>query len=95
MKIKDGKQEWFDEFYKNDKSSLYAGDITDYAGAWATLMEKEIDEGNNLSDIAYNTSLTADTKGITGHMFQQAVKLLVNCWIYGDELHKWYKKYYN
>ena len=95
MKIKEGKQEWHDKFINTDNQSIYEGNVVLYAKYWADMMESEISKGNTLSEIAYETSFEADTIGISGNMFRYAVKFLVNCWEYGNELHRWYKEYYN
>lgn len=92
MKVKDLKKY---EDWKNKNKDVYGSCIFSYAEKWANMMEKEIEKGVELSDIAEKLSHDADTEGITGFMYGAAVKVLSNYWIYGEELKKWHNKKYN
>ena len=61
-----------------------------YAEDWACLMEAKIKEGIPLDDCAKNTSHEADTDGITGFMYGNAVSILSNCWRHGEKLRIWH-----
>ena len=91
MKVKN--EEIWKEY--NDKNKDAYGNATiRYAEKWANLMEKEIESGKKLIDIADKTSNEADTEGITGFMYGCAVGCLSSCWEYGEELRKWHNKQY-
>ena len=61
---------------------------TDFAEKWAELMEDGINNGQELKDIAKQTSHDADTDGITGFMYGCAVSILSQCWVHGEELRR-------
>ena len=58
------------------------------------MMEAEMSLGKNLIDIANNTSIEADTEGITGFMYGCAVAALSEFWEYGEEFRKWHNREY-
>ncbi len=69
----------------------YVKEIVRYSNSWADLMEEEIEKNQkSLKDIAKETSHTADTSGITGYMYNMAVQLLWEHWVYGRELLHWH-----
>jgi len=68
----------------------YSEECYRYAEAWAALMEKGMENGAKLSDIAEDTSHAADTTGITGFMYGCAVSLLSLGWVHGEELRQWH-----
>lgn len=72
----------------------YGFGIMTYAKLWGRLMQYEIDKGAKLIDIATSTSHDADIEGITGFMYGAAVKVLSECWFYGEDLRKWHNKEY-
>jgi hypothetical protein len=74
----------------NKGFSTYDLEILSYAQRWAELMEKEIDSGKDLANIAEITSHTADINGITGFMYSAAVLELSNNWKFGKELLEWH-----
>lgn len=91
MKVKDHKlyKDW-----KAKNSDPYGACTFRYAEKWADLMEKEIQKGTNVKDMADRLSHEADTEGITGFMYGCAVSILSQCWEYGEELRKWHNKEY-
>lgn len=92
MRIKKGKEADYCKFIEiNGKDFYYVG-VVDYAKRWAEMMEAEMSLGKNLTDIANNTSIEADTEGITGFMYGCAVAALSEFWEYGEELRKWHNR---
>jgi hypothetical protein len=82
------------EDWKTKNSDPYGACTFRYAEKWADLMEKEIEKGANIKDVADSLSHKADTEGITGFMYGAAVSILSQCWEYGEELRKWHNKEY-
>ena len=85
------------ERYENWKKSNvdpYGKGIFAFAEAWANLMERDIENGAKLVDIAAKLSNDADAEGITGFMYGAAVSILSECWIYGEDLRRWHNKDY-
>jgi len=66
--------------YVENNTDFYGKGIIEYAECWANLMETKIESGEKLEDIAYDTSLEADTEGIT----------LYKVWEHGEQLRKWH-----
>ncbi len=87
MKLRD-EQGW-KETVKNNKDP-YGKAGVDFARAWAEAMEREIDSGKKLADVAERTSHEADTEGITGFMYGCAVSILSQVWEHGEELRQWH-----
>ena len=94
MKIKAGKEKEYEEFVKINSKDFYSLGVVNYAKRWAELMEKEIEKGARVCDIADRTSNMADTDGITGYMYGCAVSTLSHLWEYGEELRKWHNGEY-
>ena len=92
MKVKDLKkyEEW-----KCKNTDEYGACIFRYAERWADMMEKEIEKGAELKDVAKKLSHDADTEGITGFMYGASVNILSQCWEHGEDLRKWHNKEYN
>jgi hypothetical protein len=73
----------------------YGKCTVDYARDWARLMQRDIDQGKTLIDVAKQCSNAADKgKGITGFMYGCAVSILADVWVHGEELRKWHNKGY-
>ena len=89
MKIKIGKDNEYLK-YKNVNADGYGMVVVRYAENWANLMEAEVNKGKSISEIAKETSHTADTEGITGFMYGCAVQSLSEFWEHGEELRKWH-----
>jgi hypothetical protein len=87
MKIKD--VEGWKKARENNQDE-YGKAILDYAESWANLMEKEMESGKKLEDIATSTGSEADTEGITGFMYGAAVSMLAQAWEHGEELRIWH-----
>lgn len=81
--------------WKNNNTDPYGTAIFSYAEAWADLMEKEMESGKKIPDIAKETSHEADTDSITGYMYGAAVAILSQCWEHGDVLRMWHNGEYN
>ena len=73
----------------------YGSAVIRYAVRWADLMEREIESGKTVSEIADKTSHDADTEYITGFMYGCAVNILSGVWEHGYELKKWHNSKYN
>lgn len=85
-----GKNDW--QITVDAQKDFYGQGVMTFAKRWADLMEKEIESGKNLKDIADKTSRQADTEGITGFMYGCAVGILSQTWIHGEDLRKWHNK---
>lgn len=57
-------------------------------------MEKSIEKGAAVSEIAEASSNAADTEGITGFMYGCAVNLLARFWVHGEALRAWHNQKY-
>lgn len=66
--------------------------IIEYTERWASLMEKRLDNGESLKDIADATSHEADIAGITGAMWHCALCTLRDTWIHGSDLFALYEE---
>lgn len=95
MKIKAGREKDFETFVEVNSKDGYSFGVVKYMKRWAELMEKEIENGSKVVDIADRTSHIADTEGITGFMYGCAVSALSQFWEYGEELRRWHNKEYN
>lgn len=95
MKIKAGREKEFEQFVEINSKDFYSLGVVNYAKRWAELMEREMENGAKLVDIAERTSNEADTDGITGYMYGCAVSALSHLWEHGEELRKWHNKEYN
>lgn len=83
------------DMFVNKNSDPYGKAIVQYAQTWADLMEQRILNGEPLTAVASETSIQADTEGITGNMFFGAVFLLSSCWRYGEDLRDWHNRSYD
>lgn len=83
--------------YIDKNKDDYGAAIIDYAKTWGRLMQFMIQENFTLkvSDVAESTSFQANVEGITGFMYGIAVKILSDCWIYGNDLKNWHNQKYN
>ena len=85
---KEVEQEWNKGVEVNQDS--YGNAVYRFASEWATRMEKEIESGKKVKDIAEKISHEADDEGITGFMYGCAVSILSQAWKYGEELRRWH-----
>lgn len=69
--------------------------IVRYAERWSQMMEQEIKAGASVAEAAERTNHPADTEGITGFMYGQAVNLLCNYWEHGEELRQWHNQMFD
>lgn len=86
-------KEKYDE-WKAVNTDPYGSAVFRYAERWANLMEARIECGDKLEDIAHNTSIEADTEGISGYMYGVATSILAQSWKYGDKLRVWHNAQY-
>lgn len=96
MLIKAEKQEEYQEYVKRNSDGDYGQAVVHFAEIWAAVMECRRTYGQNIADIAEETSHLADhcmdQWGMSGFQFSCAAQSLVEFWEYGDELAKWYEK---
>lgn len=83
--------------YKEKNTDSYGARCVSFAEEWALLMQGQIPAHASvdaveakIAEIADKTSDTADYDGITGFMFGAAKSILINCWIHGEQLRKYY-----
>lgn len=83
MRVKNKKRyiEW-----KKKNEDEYGKEVFEFAERWADLMEVVRAAGRKIEDVYEELSDTANTNGITGMMYYVALKILVENWVYGDEL---------
>lgn len=68
----------------------YGAAAVRYAARWANYMERLIDDGEALVDIAEQALRDADLEGITGFMYGCAVSILSQVWQHGEQLRRWH-----
>lgn len=90
MKFRDEEAEKLYEEGLANNQDPYGNRCYTYAVDWAELMEKAMDEGKTIAEVAKATSHEADTDGITGFMYGMAVNILAHCWAHGEELRRWH-----
>ena len=97
MKLKVGAEKLWQN-YVDKNTDPYGGRCVSYAREWAELMEKDPTlatmKDGAFSDLAEETSKTADTDGITGFMYGAAVSMLFHCWQFGERLNDWHNGKY-
>jgi hypothetical protein len=87
FRLKD--QDAWDKCVANNKDP-YGGRIVEYAEQWARLMQKQMDDGKKLVDVADKMAKRADYDGITGFMYGAAVSILSKVWEHGETLRQWH-----
>lgn len=92
FRLKAGMETEYQELKDKNFQDFYTGGIIRYAERWGQMMEQEIETGASVTDIADRTSHAADTDGITGYMYGQAVNLLCHYWEHGEELRQWHNQ---
>lgn len=82
------------ENWKNNNLDFYGKEIFAYSERWANLMEKAIENGEQLEDVAEKFSKEANTSGITGFMYGMAAQILSTCWECGEQFNTWHNNKY-
>lgn len=95
MKIKAGQEEAYAAYKEKNSHDPYSYGVVTYTERWADFMEKLLEKGAKLEDIAKESSHSADTEGITGFMYGCAVSALARFWEHGEDLRKWHNKEHN
>ena len=75
----------------------YGHCVYEFADAWATEMEKHLDNGETVEQCAEKTNREVDLRpefGITGFMYGCAVGILSEAWEHGAELRRWHNLKY-
>jgi len=94
MKIRDGKQDKY-ETWKRNNTDCYGAGVLRFGEAWADLMEARLSKGEELKDIAEPCSIEADNLPggkITGYMYRASISFLSDVWEYGEELRRWHNR---
>lgn len=92
FRLKAGMETEYQELKDKNFQDFYTGGIIRYAERWSQMMEQEIKDGVSVAEAAERTNHSADTDGITGFMYGQAVNLLCHYWEYGEELRQWHNQ---
>lgn len=91
FKDKKSKNEW-NKMEKN-WSNWPSGIATlEYARHLAKYIQKLIEDGKAIDEIAEKSSRYCDVTGIFDLQYEYAINLLIQNWKYGEELRKWYDK---
>jgi len=90
LKIKD-ELVWA-EYKKNNQDDGYGLGILRFVERWGLMMQAAIESSSDktpeqvIEEQANALMREADSEGITGFMYGAAVKVLYDCWLYGDQL---------
>jgi len=86
------------EFEKGwmNNNDPYGSAIFQFALDWSNEMERRIEIGKSLEQVADECFNIADDRagGITGYMYGCAVSILTRVWIHGDTLRIWHNSQY-
>lgn len=85
FKSEEAKKSWL-----IDAESPYGNVVLEYARRWAKYMQKLVAEGKSINEIARQTALVCDVRGIDACMYTFAIEFLLRFWKYGNELWNWY-----
>lgn len=98
MKFRPGMEEKYQIGLANNQDP-YGRACYTFAERWAELLEDDIREIGDakaaILTMAEKRSCDADTEGITGFMYGVAVRILSDCWLYGEILRQWHNKEFN
>ena len=94
LAINPSMEDDYKEYVLKNSTDGYSKGIVTYSELWAKLMQKHLQDGFELKDIAKQTSHDADVGGITGFMYGCAVNALSHFWVHGNELKKWHNGEY-
>lgn len=86
--IKSDPDAWDECVRANDDP--YGAAAVRFAARWANIMERRIDDGEALEEIADAASSEADAEGIAGFMYGCAVGILSRVWKHGEQLRRWH-----
>lgn len=81
FKDEEGKKAWGKMVEAANSKNPYSYGVMQYARRWAKYMQKFIDEGKPVDEIADKASLDC-SEGITAFMHECAVTALAQCWKY-------------
>lgn len=84
----------YQQLQENDFEDFYGAGILRYAKRWGNMMEQELAGGLSVAEAAEKTMTAADTEGITGYMYGNAVGVLSEYWSHGEELRQWHNQRY-
>lgn len=91
MKIKEGQETDWAKFKEINSAGAYSNAVVQFAELWAEEMERRLEAGGTIADIAKDAMRVADSNiGITGFMYGCAVSALAKGWEHGEELRRWH-----
>lgn len=93
--LKKGKELEYQKLKQVNMDDGYGSGVFDYLKRWAAMMEERIEKGEPVNKVAKQTSISADTDGITGAMYGRAVETLSEYWEHGEQLRKWHNSQYS
>lgn len=79
--------------YEAKNTDAYGGCCVRFAREWAEEMEKRIDAGARLEDVASDSATEVNRRpgyGITGFMYGAAASIISQCWDRGEEFRRWH-----
>ena len=102
MKLKEGLEARWEELHDKNMATRYGNAAQTFMEKWADLMESKIEEREYepaisvITDCAEELARKADSGlGITGFMYNYAVKSLAYFWVYGEQLRQWHNRRYD
>lgn len=98
MKIKQELKDEYDSYVKKNSKDPYSRAVVDFAEQWAREMEKSMNKGITLAEIAETACSLVDSRpgfGITGYMYGASVSALSYFWEHGEELRSWHNAKYS
>lgn len=79
------------ESLRSSASATPPGDeIIDFAERWGRRIQQEMNDGNELEDVAESTADEVNFDNLTPQEKDIAVMILSAVWAYGDQLQEWY-----
>lgn len=90
MKMNVKNQVEWNEWVNNNRNP-YGEKCVRYAESWANLMEDRISRGEELEDVASDTSYEADTECVSGFVYGCAVSMISQCWEHGERFRLWHE----
>lgn len=89
MKIKAGMESVYASVKNEMTQDGRNNAVISYAERWADMMEQRISNGASVSEAAAQTRYEANQEDLSWFMYGNAVRVLVNFWDHGEELHQW------
>jgi hypothetical protein len=90
MKIKLFKVFKYWKAKKINESDSYSNHVITYAHEWAVGMQRAMQEGKEISEVANEMGRFVDYDGITGFMHGCAASFIAHFWKHGEEFRQWF-----